>query len=1201
MAGKREAKQRAGQSGRKEKNRGEAEESARAKEPLEDAGRKSAQETQKKEAHKDLRDQGEAKKSSVTKRRQVRKVATMVKRLKKSPEDGELQTPTGGEVVFPAGDGWDAQQQATVTAYAQSRGMQPREVLQALVNSMEKTLRKEKESNPASQIPHSGVKQKGEAVGKNEKGNPASQIPLPGVKQKGEVVGKSETGPSPGRGGRDQREKKPDAGCVACHRDKRRNVPPKTRWKEEQKEKARKMESAGKENLAVKVPGGAGDIVVTVPEEEEARQASEGTRAETMATPEANEAAVPGKPEETGLPQASGGALGGAQETKGAETPAPVACVAGVPREPASGRGAAQVARPRGRTPPETLEQVNQQYLGSKYKFKEGAPLKEYLQQKVTSFREPCTLTKVLTWLKEIIRDNLLFDERNPSMIVGDAALEAALKRKRVHVNDIRSVVVHQLVLVEAREGPWSQALLLRGMARLENMPVPPRPEGPTAATPVSALGTRAIGYIPIPPGAVVLHSPGSGASQNPSRDIPAGLLRIDNPMPGLQQEIGVVSYTYPAGTPTAQNGGVASTDPATRGGFTGVRLRPMVHRPGVARPPPLSREAAACISQVIVALTLLLANAGSADGFMAYSCEDMRSPVVSYDLTPQAGCWMRPLSRGSLEQKDGRILWMRDKAQFPVIHCKMVETVMRAGCGPGSDTGPWEMIEIEKLVPITPRDCLNAFEAGRVTLLGHMVDLTGNGTGMKTLEERVNCGLQGQGSARGSPEGPGRPHIQLTIRRIAVWKRMATEDAIKKIIIRKAHDILPSHLAGGMDASEGTYVWDHIQRGCSGGEWEELYKGKLGILKGEVITLDQSAGQRAWLKLGEVVTICGKRMRSTHLRRVYVRWTRPQRIREVITTHPTSREEKELEGMRLEWSYQRGRDSYMIRRELREAATGGCWTRGTLAELRQSQAAGTGGARSAAAHFGVGHLAVRSGGVVYIARCRMVVVELRNHTYCTQEIPVMHRGEELYVDPLSLVVQRSATPVKCRKKTPPRWKIGKSWFCGYPEIRPCNGPGPPPEHRCTNIRGGGINMEAESEGDVQDRYPEDGGHHSLSREALERLSLDIGKWWLGGYEGLEVVPGVVGTAMLGVSIIEMTLSTIVRMSALYAWKGPGPWMAAALWSTAFQVVIMPYRWALEWGQNQGDAIARTMENKVGGANLPLDGGGTSTTDKERK
>ena len=125
MAGKKEAKQKAGQSGRKEKYRREADETAGVKESLEDTGRKSAQETQKKEAHKDLKDQGEFKKPSMTKRRQVRKVATMVKRLKKNPEDGELQTPTEGEVVLTAGDGWDAQQQATVTAYAQSRGMQP--------------------------------------------------------------------------------------------------------------------------------------------------------------------------------------------------------------------------------------------------------------------------------------------------------------------------------------------------------------------------------------------------------------------------------------------------------------------------------------------------------------------------------------------------------------------------------------------------------------------------------------------------------------------------------------------------------------------------------------------------------------------------------------------------------------------------------------------------------------------------------------------------------------------------------------------------------------------------------------------------------------------------------------------------------------------------------------------------------------------
>ncbi len=134
----------------------------------------------------------------------------------------------------------------------------------------------------------------------------------------------------------------------------------------------------------------------------------------------------------------------------------------------------------------------------------------------------------------------------------------------------------------------------------------------------------------------------------------------------------------------------------------------------------------------------------------------------------------------------------------------------------------------------------------------------------------------------------------------------------------------------------------------------------------------------------------------------------------------------------------------------------------------------------------------------------------------------------------------------------------------------------------------------------MDDRQLKTEGRQNFSYEVLEKLSMDVSEWWLGGYEGLGVVPGILGTAMLGVSAVEMVLSTIVRMSVLYAWKGPGPWMVAALWSTTFQVVVMPCRWALEWGQNQGEAIAQAMEDKVGEANLPLDGGGISTTESER-
>ena len=197
----------------------------------------------------------------------------------------------------------------------------------------------------------------------------------------------------------------------------------------------------------------------------------------------------------------------------------------------------------------------------------------------------------------------------------------------------------------------------------------------------------------------------------------------------------------------------------------------------------------------------------------------------------------------------------------------------MQADCGSKGDLGPWRMITIEKLIPISPRDCLEISGSGRATLFDHTVALTRNGTAMKTLEERVNCDSRSRGPIRRSSGGPGKAHVQLTMRRIAVWKRMATESITRKTIVKGTNDIIPNYVAAGMDATEGTYVWNYTLRNCPEEEWEELYKGKLGILEDKVITLDQTAGQRAWLRLKRGVTKCGRRMRSTHLPHVYVEW----------------------------------------------------------------------------------------------------------------------------------------------------------------------------------------------------------------------------------------------------------------------------------------------------------------------------------------
>ncbi len=112
----------------------------------------------------------------------------------------------------------------------------------------------------------------------------------------------------------------------------------------------------------------------------------------------------------------------------------------------------------------------------------------------------------------------------------------------------------------------------------------------------------------------------------------------------------------------------------------------------------------------------------------------------------------------------------------------------------------------------------------------------------------------------------------------------------------------------------------------------------------------------------------------------------------------------------------------------------------------------------------------------------------------------------------------------------------------------------------------------------------------------LEALAVGISNHWTGRYGDLGSVPGVIGTAVMSVSIMEMVAGTIVRMAILYAQKGPGLWMMAAFWGTAFQIIIMPSRWALEWGQTQGKIVSQTIEARIGGANLPVDGGGTAAS-----
>jgi hypothetical protein len=127
----------------------------------------------------------------------------------------------------------------------------------------------------------------------------------------------------------------------------------------------------------------------------------------------------------------------------------------------------------------------------------------------------------------------------------------------------------------------------------------------------------------------------------------------------------------------------------------------------------------------------------------------------------------------------------------------------------------------MEKLVPICPRSCMEISTSRRVTLFNRTMILAENGTAMETLEERVNCGLKGQRPNGGSPGVPGKAYIRLTVRRITVWERAATESLTKKTIAKGSNDIIPNYVAGGMDATDDAYMWNYTMRNCPEEELE--------------------------------------------------------------------------------------------------------------------------------------------------------------------------------------------------------------------------------------------------------------------------------------------------------------------------------------------------------------------------------------------
>lgn len=98
----------------------------------------------------------------------------------------------------------------------------------------------------------------------------------------------------------------------------------------------------------------------------------------------------------------------------------------------------------------QALVEINRDLLNAFYIFKPESPLKTFIHKHVKP-REFYTLAEVLTLLKNIIRDNTLFDVKNSSMILCSEEMEVVFNMKAFHVTEVRNLVCLHLLRLPQR------------------------------------------------------------------------------------------------------------------------------------------------------------------------------------------------------------------------------------------------------------------------------------------------------------------------------------------------------------------------------------------------------------------------------------------------------------------------------------------------------------------------------------------------------------------------------------------------------------------------------------------------------------------------------------------------------------------------------------------------------------------------------
>ncbi len=191
-----------------------------------------------------------------------------------------------------------------------------------------------------------------------------------------------------------------------------------------------------------------------------------------------------------------------------------------------------------------------------------------------------------------------------------------------------------------------------------------------------------------------------------------------------------------------------------------------------------------------------------------------------------------------------------------------------------------------------------------------------------------------------------------------------------------------------------------------------------------------------------ETMILCGRAAQTTHIKSIAVFFHPMEQIEVASGKFNMVTTEAEFTRLELELSFLQVRSTMTLQETIRQVKAEICEDRKQIAHTRLESIAGAENPYSLMQVFGRGHLVTRNGATVYVTRCQAAEVLPRTHTNCTNEIPAILNGTNVFVDPISFVIKAAAAPVRCTDIATLRWRLNGRWYCAFPEIKDCAEPG---------------------------------------------------------------------------------------------------------------------------------------------------------------